>query len=904
MPLDAVAPVSEQQQPDDAPGFQAAPDSDPAETRDWLDALDAVLESSGPERARYLLTQLQLAAFRHGVSTPTGLNTPYINTIPAEDQPEFGGDRELERRIKSIVRWNAMAMVARGHNGGHISTYASAATLYEIGFNHFFKGPNAPGGADLIFIQGHASPGIYARAFLEGRLTERQLEHYRRELAPGGGLSSYPHPWLMPKFWQFPTVSMGLGPIQAIYQARFNRYLQHRGIKDTSQQHVWCFIGDGETDEPESLGAITLPAREKLDNLIFVVNCNLQRLDGPVRGNGKIIQELETAFRGAGWNVIKVIWGSDWDPLLDRDESGLLVQRMGECLDGEYQKYVVESGAYIREHFFGKYPELLDLVADLSDEQLWNLRRGGHDPLKVYAAYQAAVEHVGAPTVILAKTIKGYGLGEFGEGRNTTHQHKKMTIDSLKHFCKRFCLPIADDQIAGVPFFKPPEDCPEMQYLRRRREELGGSLPARVVKYEPLTVPKPEAFKTFFAGSGQGEVSTTMAFVDMLNRAILRDRNIGKHVVPIIPDEARTFGMDPLFKPYGIYSSVGQLYEPVDSKVLASYREAQDGQILEEGITECGAMSSFIAAGSSYATHGIPMIPFFIYYSMFGFQRIGDSIYAAADMRCRGFLLGATAGRTTLNGEGLQHQDGHSHILASTVPNVVAYNPAFAYEIAVIIQDGLRRMYEVGEDVIYYLTLYNENYVMPPMPDGATDGILKGLYKFKASSLKSSNAERVHLFGSGSILGECLRAQEILADRFGIAADVWSATSYKELRREALACDRWNRLHPEQPTKKSYVQTLLEKEKGVFVAASDFMKSLPEMIQHWVPGGLTALGTDGFGRSDDRSALRRHFEIDAECIAVAAMFRLVSTGTVSPADVQRAIKDLGVDPDKVDPVRA
>ncbi len=884
--------------------FQPAVETDAAETRDWLDALDAVLESAGPERARYLLTQLQLAAMRHGVATPTGLNTPYINTIPAEDQPEVPGDLKLERAIKSLVRWNAMAMVARGHNGGHISTYASAATLYEVGFNHFFRGPDAPGGADSIFIQGHASPGIYARAFLEGRLTEQQLINYRQELKPGGGLASYPHPWLMPNFWQFATVSMGLGPIMAIYQARFNRYLQHRGIKDTSKQHVWCFIGDGETDEPEALGALTLAARERLDNLIFVVNCNLQRLDGPVRGNGKIIQELETAFRGAGWNVIKVIWGSDWDPLLERDDSGLLVQRMGECLDGDYQKYVVETGAYIRQHFFGKYPELLDLVADMTDEQLWQLRRGGHDPVKVYAAYQAAVEHVGAPTVILAKTIKGYGLGEIGEGRNTTHQQKKMTEEALRYFRRRFNVPIPEEQLGSLPFYKPPDDSPEIRYLKARREALGGPLPARVVRSKPLAAPPLDAFKSFLVGSGKNEASTTMAFVGMLRDALLRDKTIGKFVVPIIPDEARTFGMDPLFKPYGIYSSVGQLYDPVDSKVIASYREAKDGQILEEGITECGAMSSFIAAGTSYATHGVAMVPFFIYYSMFGFQRIGDSIYAAADMRCRGFLLGATAGRTTLNGEGLQHQDGHSHILASTVPTVVAYDPAFAYELAVIIQNGIHRMYERGEDVMFYITLYNENYVMPPMPDGVADGILKGLYRLQKSELKSAPDARVHLFGSGPILRECLRAQSLLAEKFGVAADVWSATSYKELRREALACDRWNRLHPAEAPRRSYVETVLADERGVFVAATDHMKALPEMILPWVPGGLTALGTDGFGRSDDRPALRRHFEIDAECIAVAALHRLAKAGHVKPESVQQAIRQFDVDPDKVDPVRA
>jgi pyruvate dehydrogenase E1 component len=905
MPLDAVVSDAQVEHLNGAaPGAPAVPaDPDPAETRDWLDALDALLETAGPDRARYVLTRLQMEAQRYGIAASGALNTPYVNTIPPDDQPEFPGDRQLERQIKSLVRWNAMAMVARGHNGGHISTYASAATLYEVGFNHFFQGPDAPGGGDLVFFQGHASPGIYARAFLEGRLTEKHLENFRKELAAGGGLSSYPHPWLMPTFWQFPTVSMGLGPIMAIYQARFCRYLEQRGLKETSGQHVWCFVGDGETDEPETLGAITLASRERLDNLIFVINCNLQRLDGPVRGNGKIIQELETAFRGAGWNVLKVVWGSDWDPLFGHDERGLLVRRMNEVVDGELQKYCVECGAYIREHFFGKYPELADLVADLSDDDLRRLSRGGHDPVKVYAAYKAAVEHRGSPTVILAQTIKGYGLGELGEAKNTTHQQKKMTIDALRHFRERFNIPIPEDRLASIPFYKPAEDSPEMRYLKKRRKELGGGLPARVLKAPPLKAPPLDAFKAFFAGSGKSEFSTTGAFVSVLRDVLMRNKDIGKHVVPIIPDEARTFGMDSMFKPFGIYSSVGQLYEPVDSKFIASYREAADGQIIEEGITEAGAMSSFAATGTAYATHGVPMIPFFIYYSMFGFQRIGDLIWAAADMRCRGFLLGATAGRTTLNGEGLQHQDGHSHILASTVPTVVAYDPAFAYEIAVILQDGIRRMYEKGEDLIYYLTLYNENYAMPAMPEGAAEGILKGMYKLRPAAIKAKGT-MVHLLGSGVILRECLRAQEILAEKYGVAADVWSVTSYKELRRDALACERWNLLHPTEMPRKSYVETLLGKEEGVFVASSDYMKSLPEMIQKWVPGGLLALGTDGFGRSDDRPDLRRHFEVDAECVAVAALTRLAQRKEIKPTLVQQAIKDLGINPEKPDPVRA
>jgi pyruvate dehydrogenase E1 component len=883
-----------------------AADADPAETQDWLDALDAVIEAEGPERAHYLLARLQMEAHRYGIRAPAGFNTPFINTIPAEDQPPYPGDRAIERNIKSLVRWNAMAMVARGHNGGHIATYASAATLYEVGYNHFFHGPGGVNGGDQIYIQGHASPGIYSRAFLAGRLTEKHLENFRQELAPGGGLSSYPHPWLMPNFWQFPTVSMGLGPLMAIYQARFNRYLHNRGLKDTSGQHVWCFIGDGETDEPETLGALTLAARERLDNLIFVINCNLQRLDGPVRGNGKIIQELETAFRGAGWHVLKVVWGSDWDPLLEADETGLLVKRMNEVVDGELQKYCVESGAYIRKSFFGKYPELLELVKDLSDDDLRRLTRGGHDPVKVYAAYKAAIEYANGPTVILAHTIKGYGMGDLGEAKNTSHQQKKMTAEALKHFRDRFQLAIPDSTIATIPFYKPPDDSPELTYLRTHRQALGGWVPQRAARAKPIKAPPLESYKAYFGGSGEREPSTTIAFVDILNNVLLKNKEIGRQIVPIIPDEARTFGMDPLFRPYGIYSSLGQLYDPVDSKYTASYREAKDGQILEEGITEAGSMSSFVAAGTAYATHGVPMIPFFIYYSMFGFQRIGDLIWAAADSRCRGFLLGATAGRTTLNGEGLQHQDGHSLLLASTNPNVIAYDPGYAYELAVIIQDGVRRMYEAGEDLIYYLTLYNENYVMPPMPVGAEDGILKGMYKLKAagSVAKGGPKTRVQLLGSGPILRHCLKAQELLGEKYGVAADVWSVTSYGELRRDALACERWNLLHPAESPRKCYVEALLEKEAGVFVAASDYMKAVPEMIQKWVPGGLFALGTDGFGRSDDREDLRRHFEIDAECITVAALTRLMNRNELKSAQVRQAIQDLGIDPEKIDPVKA
>jgi pyruvate dehydrogenase E1 component len=882
-------------------------DSDIAETKEWLESLDSVLQNGGPDRARYLLAQLKFQANRQGVHVPFTANTPYVNTITADKQSPFPGIREIERRIKSLVRWNAMAMVVRGNKresgiGGHISTYASAATLLEVGFNHFFKGPDAPGGGDQVYFQGHASPGVYARAFLEGRLTASQLENFRRELAEGGGLSSYPHPWLMPEFWQFPTVSMGLAAIMAIYQARFNRYLLHRGLKDTSKQRVWCFLGDGESDEPESLGALTLASREGLDNLTFIVNCNLQRLDGPVRGNGKIIQELEAAFRGAGWNCIKVIWGSDWDALLARDRSGLLVKRMGEVVDGEYQKYAVEPGSYIREHFFGKYPELLKLVEKFSDEQLRKLGRGGHDPEKVYAAYKAATEHTGSPTVILAATIKGYGLGEAGEGRNVTHQQKKMNEEELAEFRTRFNIAISDEDVADAPFYKPAEDSRELTYMRERRQALGGSLPRRNTKLARLQAPPLAQFEDFLTGSDGNEFSTTSAFVGLLKR-LLQNKEIGKYIVPIIPDEARTFGMDAFFKPFGIYSNVGQLYEPVDAKALLAYREAQNGQVLEEGITEAGAMSSFIAAGTAPATQGIPTIPFFIYYSMFGFQRVGDLIWAAADMRARGFLLGGTAGRTTLNGEGLQHQDGHSHILASTVPTVQAYDPAFAYEIAVIVQDGIRRMYELGEDIFYYITLGNEPYAMPAMPKGAAEGILRGLYKLRPAS-GTAKTPKVHLFGSGTLLREAVRAQEILDNRYGVKAEVWSATSYKELRRDALETERWNMLHPAEQPKRSYIERILENEKGVFIAVSDYMKAVPEMVGRWVPGGLFPLGTDGFGRSDSRVALRRFFEVDAECVTIAALWRLAQRGAIKVSVVEQAIRDLDVNPEKLNPLRA
>jgi len=875
------------------------------EIREWLESLDYVLQRGGPERVRALLKQLQVHAQKAGVKIPFTANTPYINTIPVEEQPPFPGSREIERRIRSIIRWNAMAMVVRANRleegiGGHISTYASAATLYEIGFNHFFRARTEDFEGDLIYFQGHASPGIYARAFLEGRLTVEQLENFRRELQPGGGLSSYPHPWLMPNFWQFPTVSMGLGPIMAIYQARFNRYLEHRGLKKPSDARVWAFVGDGEVDEPETLGAITLAARERLDNLIFVVNCNLQRLDGPVRGNGKIIQELEAIFRGAGWNVIKVIWGSDWDPLLAKDKDGILVKRMEETVDGQYQKYSVESGKYIREHFFGVDPRLLEMVKHLSDEQLRKLRRGGHDPEKVYAAYKAAVEHKGAPTVILAKTIKGYGLGESGEGKNITHQQKKLNEEELREFRSRFGIPISDEDVAKAPFYKPPDDSPEMKYLHARRRELGGYVPQRVVKCKPLKAPPEELFEEFYRGSNGREVSTTMAYVRILMK-LMRDKEIGKLIVPIIPDEARTFGMEGLFRQFGIYSSVGQLYEPVDKETLLYYKEAKDGQILEEGITEAGAMSSFIAAGTAYATHGINTIPFFTFYSMFGFQRIGDLIWAAGDMRCKGFLVGGTSGKTTLAGEGLQHQDGHSHLLAYPLPNLKAYDPAYAYELAVIIQDGIRRMYEEQQDVFYYITVTNEPYVQPPMPDGVKEGIIKGMYKFRAAEHRNPKLH-AHLFGSGAILNEALKAQKILEERYEVSADVWSITSYKELYRDGHEVERWNMLHPSEIQRIPYVTQCLQNEDGVFVAVSDYVKALPDSISRWFPKPLVALGTDGFGRSDSRKALRDFFEVDARFITLAALWALAKEKRIKIEVVEHAIKDLDINPAKANPM--
>ena len=875
------------------------------ETQEWLESLDYVLAEKGPIRVRELLFDLQQHAYRNGVRWPYSANTPYINTISAEEQPPYPGNREIERRIKSLIRWNAMAMVLRANReeegiGGHISTFASAATLYEVGFNHFFRARTADHEGDLIYFQGHASPGIYARAFLEGRLSEEQLQNFRRELRPAGGLSSYPHPWLMPNFWQFPTVSMGLGPIMAIYQARFLRYLQDRGLKNPSDTRVWAFLGDGETDEPESLGAITLAAREKLDNLIFVINCNLQRLDGPVRGNGLIMQELEAAFRGAGWNVIKVVWGSDWDPLLRADESGALVRRMNALVDGETQKYAVEPGAYVREHFWGADPALQEMVQHLSDEELKKLRLGGHDPVKVHAAYKSAVEHRGAPTVILARTIKGYGLGESGEGKNITHQQKKLNEDELREFRTRFGIPVSDEDVVSAPLFRPPDGSPEIEYLHKRRKALGGYLPQRTSEVQSLPAPPREFFAEFYAGTKDRPVSTTMALVRMLAK-LLRDDTLGRYIVPIVPDEARTFGMETLFRQCGIYSHVGQLYEPVDAGNVLYYKETTDGQILEEGITEAGWLSSLIAAGTAYASLGIPTIPFFIFYSMFGLQRVGDLVWAAGDMRCRGFLVGGTAGRTTLAGEGLQHQDGHSHLLAYAVPNLVCYDPAFAFELAVILRDGLRRMYEDQEDVFYYLTVENENYAMPPMPEGAEEGILKGMYLYRPAPNPDA-PHRAQLFGTGSILNEVLKAQEVLAERYGVAADVWSVTSYKELRRDALDVERWNLLHPTEPPRVPYVASCLAEREGVLIAASDYLKALPDSIARWCPRPLTSLGTDGYGRSDSRAALRDFFEVDARYVTVATLNALARDDRIGRDEVQQAIHDLDIDPEKANPV--
>jgi pyruvate dehydrogenase E1 component len=878
------------------------------ETREWLESLDYVLQSGGPARVGRLLRELGDHARRKGVKQPFTANTLYVNTIPATEEPPFPGSREIERRIKSLVRWNALAMVVKANKaedgiGGHISTYASAATLYEVGFNHFFKGKGDNHDGDIIFFQGHAAPGIYARAFVEGRIPAEKLENFRRELKAGGGLSSYPHPWLMPEFWEFPTVSMGLGPIMSIYQARFMRYLEDRGLKKRSDSKVWAFLGDGETDEPEALGAITLASREKLDNLIFVINCNLQRLDGPVRGNGQIIQELEAVFRGAGWNVIKVLWGSEWDALLEKDKDGLLVKRMGEVVDGEYQKYAVESGAYVREHFWGKYPQLAEMVSHLSDEQLKKLTLGGHDPTKVHAAYAAAVKTTGQPTVILARTIKGYGIGEAGEGKNITHQQKKLNEDELRAFRTRFGIPIADAEVAKAPFYRPPDNSPEVTYMLERRKQLGGFVPRRIITSEPLKVDTlHDCFTEFEKGTEGRKASTTMVFVRMLAK-LLKDKELGELVVPIVPDEARTFGMEALFRQVGIYSHAGQLYEPVDMDTLLYYKEAKEGQILEEGITEAGSMSSFIAAGTAYATHGINTIPFFIYYSMFGMQRIGDLVWAAGDSRTRGFLLGGTAGRTTLAGEGLQHQDGHSHLFSMAVPNLISYDPAFAYEIAVIIEEGIRRMYVKGDSVFYYITVMNENYEHPPLPQGVRDGILKGMYRFKASEKKDAKA-RAQLLGSGAILPEVIKAARILEDQYSVAADIWSVTSYQELYREGHAAERWNRLHPDQTRRVPYVRQCFEGIDQPIIAASDYVKALPDAIDRWLPRPLVSLGTDGFGRSENRASLRDFFEVDSRFIVLATLDELAREGKLDVAVVTKAIKDLNINAEKPNPATA
>ncbi|MGA7981917.1 MAG: pyruvate dehydrogenase (acetyl-transferring), homodimeric type [Chromatiaceae bacterium] len=879
------------------------PDIDPQETHEWLDALEAVLENEGIERAHFLLERLIDKARRSGAYLPYSANTAYLNTIPVTRQDLFPGDRAMERRIRSFVRWNAMAMVVQANRlsselGGHISSFASVATLFDVGYNHFFHARSKDHGGDLVFIQGHSAPGVYARAFLEGRVSEEQLYNFRQEV-DGNGLSSYPHPWLMPSFWQFPTVSMGLGPIMAIYQARFMRYLHDRGIVNTEGRRVWAFLGDGEMDEPESLGAISLAARERLDNLTFVVNCNLQRLDGPVRGNGKIIQELEAVFRGAGWNVIKVLWGSYWDPLLARDKKGLLLKRMEECVDGDYQAYKAKGGAYTRAHFFGKYPELADMVAHMTDEDIWRLNRGGHDPIKVYAAYAAAARHKGQPTVILAKTVKGYGMGNAGEGMNITHSQKKMGEAALKQFRDRFNIPISDDQIGAAPFYKPPADSPELRYMQERRDALGGPLPARRLDAPQLKTPPLEAFSALLEGSGDKEMSTTMAMVRLITM-IIRDKEIGKYVVPIVPDEARTFGMEGMFRQLGIYSSVGQLYEPVDADQVMYYREDKKGQILQEGITEAGAVSSWIAAATAYANHGQNMIPFYLYYSMFGFQRVGDLIWAAGDMRSRGFLVGGTAGRTTLAGEGLQHQDGHSHVVASAIPNCVSYDPAFAYELAVIVQDGMRRMYQEQETCcFYYVTVMNENYLQPPMVEGSREGIVKGMYRFRESPGKG---KRVQLLGAGAILREALAAADLLEKDFDVSADVWSVTSFNELRREGIAVERWNTLHPEEKPRRSYVATSLEATEGPFVAATDYIRTYADQIRPYVPRRYLVLGTDGFGRSDTRSQLRRFFEVNRFYIAVAALKALADEGEIPAAVPASAIAKYRIDAEKPNPV--
>jgi pyruvate dehydrogenase E1 component len=882
-------------------------DSDPLETQEWRQALDSVLDFEGPARAHFLLEEVLSQARRKGAPVPYSANTPYLNTIPPEQQTRHPGDRAMEYRIGSLIRWNAAAIVLRANKesaglGGHIASFQSAAALYGMGFTHFWHAPTEQHGGDLVYIQGHSSPGIYARAFLEGRLSEEQLLNFRQEVG-GQGLPSYPHPWLMPEFWQFPTVSMGLGPIMAIYQARFLKYLDARGLADTANRKVWAFLGDGETDEPESLGAISLAVRERLDNLIFVVNCNLQRLDGPVRGNGKIIQELERVFRGAGWNTIKVIWGTGWDQLIARDTSGILLKRMEEAVDGEYQDFKSKNGAYVREHFFGKYPELAAMVADWTDDEIWALNRGGHDALKIYAAYAAAVSHTGQPTVILAKTVKGFGMGEAGEGQNITHQQKKMGEQSLLAFRDRFNLPIPGEDLTSYPLIRLEEGSAELNYLRDRRAALGGALPARRTRSASLEIPPLSAFDQQLKSTEDREISTTMAFVRMLS-TLLRDKQLGKHVVPIVPDESRTFGMEGMFRQFGIFSQVGQLYRPEDANQLMFYKEDKNGQILQEGINEPGAMASWIAAATSYSSSNVPMVPFYIYYSMFGFQRVGDLAWAAADSRARGFLIGGTAGRTTLNGEGLQHQDGHSHILASTIPTCVAYDPTFAYEVAVIIHDGLRRMLQEQEDVFYYITVMNENYPHPALPAGAEEGIRKGMYLLRqGAATGKKKAPRVQLLGSGTILREVIAAADLLGQDFGVVSDVWSVPSFTELRRDGLEAERWSLLHPMEAPRKSWVQTCLSDRDGPVVAATDYMKSFADGIRAFVPRRYRVLGTDGFGRSDYRSRLRTFFEVDRHFVTLAALKALADDGTLPPATVADAIRRYGIDPDQPNPAK-
>ena len=877
-------------------------DGDPQETREWLEALASVLDREGTGRAHFLIEQLIDQARRSGAYLPYSPNTAYVNTIPVNQEPQYPGDRAIEKRIEAYIRWNAMAMVVHANKensgiGGHIATYASAGTLYEVGFNHFWRAPSKDHGGDLVYIQGHSSPGIYARSFLEGRFSNEQLLNFRREVERDG-LSSYPHPWLMHDYWQFPTVSMGLGPLQAIYQARFMRYLEHRGFLPESDRKVWAMLGDGEMDEPESTGAISLASREKLDNLIFVVNCNLQRLDGPVRGNGKIIQELEAVFRGSGWNVIKVLWGGRWDQLFMRDKHGLLPKLMMECVDGEYQNYKSKDGKYVREKFFGKYPELLELVANMSDEEVWNLNRGGHDARKVYAAYKAAVDNKGQPTVILAMTVKGFGMGKGGQGAMGAHQQKKLDENALKEFRDRFNIPVSDDDIANTPFERPGEDSKEIKYLKAQRAALGGYLPQRRTKAEPLNVPDVDIFKNLLDGTGDHPISSTMALVRMIT-ALVKDKNIGKHVVPIVPDEARTFGMEGLFRQIGIYSSVGQLYEPADAEQLMFYKESKTGQILEEGITEEGSMASWIAAATAYSTHGVQMIPFYIYYSMFGYQRAGDLFWAAGDIQARGFLVGGTAGRTTLEGEGLQHDDGHNHVMVSNIPNCVAYDPTYAYELAVILADGMRRMFKEQENVFYYLTVMNENYLHPAMPNGAEQGILKGMYLLRAGG---QGKLRVQLMGSGTILREVEAAADLLQKDWNITADVWSATSFTELRREGQDCARWNLYHPDQEPRVPYVTQQLEKHAGPVITASDYVKLFADQIREFVPRRFVVLGTDGFGRSDTREGLRHYFEVDRRYVTVAALKALADEGQLDVKKVNEAIKKYGIDPKKPNPV--